>query len=1058
MKPHCLTARAVALLMVCCMAGNAGAVLYRSFTHDPPAPMPPREFYGGVVVLKFHNDIPISRTLAAGRFFQSPVAAQDQQLAVLRSLLAAAGAASPRPTFSRAPAMLRGENDAAKRSVGADLPDLTLFFDVPVPDYHAAAALLNALRTNSLVETAYARSRPLPPPTPDLSTNQIYLGPAATNGYDVNYAWSKPGGNGSQARLIDIEYDWTFGHEDLQMRATNLLWGDLYTNYGPDHGTASVGISGALSNGFGMNGIIHQGAVSMISSVSSGFWVIADAINQAVARTAPGDVILLEQQETSSTFGNYCPVEVRADIYSAIANATALDRIVIEPAGNGNLDLDNAGWSNIFQRATRDSGAIMVGAGESTSRARCIFSCYGSRLDIQGWGDWSVATLAYGDLAGSSATDNYTRTFSGTSSGSALSAAIAGAIQSYARANYGFYLPPLMLRSNLVQSGYAQTFGLSGNIGPLPNLSNALAGVDILALVTPWDGLAAQGVYGGPFSPTQKIYRLTNASPGTVAWTVSNVPPWLTVSTNWVALPAWSGTQVVAAIGAAAAAMPAGPYTQVVVFSNVTSGTVHLRTMALTIARASQTIQFPNPGAQLITNQLNLSASASSGNPVAFSLGGGGPAFFISPTTLVFSGTGQVTVIASQPGDANWLPALNVANVFNVFKLSQPPLTFNPGSPQTYNTTNVLAAAGGAGGGAIAFAVQSGPGQIVGGSNLWITSGVGTVVVAAAKASDPLYAAAVATGYVVAAKAVQTICFPAVPVQTITSRVDLSGTASSGLPVFFTVVSGPGKISAANVLSFRGTGVVVVAASQPGDNNWLAAPQVSISVTVTGSQPDTPTGVSASDGVYPDRVRMSWDYAAGAVSYEVWRHTTRDVSVAAKIGQAVLEWYDDLTALSQTTYYYWIKAVNAAGASSFSAPDSGYTGVVGPLVSVNGMVGDNVRIAAGTPVTIAVEMMNLPAEYVGHNVDWWVAAYAHDGNLWYYLNTDMAFIPFDGNLANCRPAYQGPLMNLPQIILAQDMSLAPGTYNLWFAVDYPRDGILRLDGPILVSRVTMAVE
>ncbi len=36
-----------------------------------------------------------------------------------------------------------------------------------------------------------------------------------------------------------------------------------------------------------------------------------------------------------------------------------------------------------------------------------------------------------------------------------------------------------MLRSNLVQSGYAQTFGLPGNIGPLPNLSNALAGVDV---------------------------------------------------------------------------------------------------------------------------------------------------------------------------------------------------------------------------------------------------------------------------------------------------------------------------------------------------------------------------------------------------------------------------------------------------------------------------------------------------------------------------------------------------------------------------------------------------
>ncbi len=180
----------------------------------------------------------------------------------------------------------------------------------------------------------------------------------------------------------------------------------------------------------------------------------------------------------------------------------------------------------------------------------------------------------------------------------------------------------------------------------------------------------------------------------------------------------------------------------------------------------------------------------------------------------------------------------------------------------------------------------------------------------AVKAADPLYAAAAATGYVVAAKAVQTIRFPALPAQTVTSLVALSATASSGLQVFFTVVSGPGKLSAANMLSFTGTGVVVVAATQPGDNNWLAAPQVSNSIMVTGLPPNAPTGVTASDGLYPDKVRLTWDHAAGAASYEIWRHTTRDVSVAGKIGQAVLEWYDDPTALNQTTYYYWVKAVS----------------------------------------------------------------------------------------------------------------------------------------------------
>ncbi len=1057
MKPGRWVALVVVLLMAGGLVNTVGARVYRSFSQDAPVILPAPERYGGVVVVKFHNGSAVQRMPDHGQFFQSAALEQGADVTRLRASLAAAGAGAPAPTFTRHPEELHMERAAAERHAGEALPDLTLFFDIPVPDYQAAVTLLEALRSNALVETAYARSLPVPPPTADLSTNQVYLGPAATNGYDVFFAWARPGGSGSQIRLIDIEYDWTFGHEDLQMSPTNLLWGDLYTNYGPDHGTASVGVSGALSNGFGMNGIIHQGIFRMISSVSSGAWVIANAINQAVAHTVPGDVILLEQQEWSGTFSNYCPVEVQSDIYSAIANATALGRIVIEPAGNGALDLDHAGWGGIFQRSTRDSGAIMIGAGESTNRSRCSFSCYGSRLDIQGWGDWSVATLAYGDLAGSSATDNYTRTFSGTSSGSALSAAIAGAIQSYARANYGFYLPPLMLRSNLVQSGYAQTFGLSGNIGPLPNLSNALAGVDILALVTPWDGLAAQGAYGGPFSPSNKVYVITNSGPGIVAWSVLNVQGWVNVTSTWSVLAPWASTQVVVSIDSSAAALPAGQYTNIIVFSNATTGVLQFRTVALTVTQANQTITFPNPGAQLITNQLNLSASASSGNPVAFALGGG-PALFVSPTTLVFSGTGQVMVIASQPGDANWNPAPNVINIFNVSKVPQAPLAFNPASPQVYNTTNPLTASGGSGIGAITFAVQSGPGQIIGGSNLWMTGGIGTVAVVAVKASDPICESIAATGQVAAVKAGQSIVFPAVPAQTVTGLVALSATASSGLPVFFTVVSGPGALSAANVLSFSGTGVVAVAASQPGDANWSAAAHVTNTITVQAAAPAPPAGVSASDGVYLDKVRVSWAGAAGAASYEVWRHTTRDVSVAAKIGQTAFGWYDDLTALNETTYYYWIKAVNAAGASGFSAPDSGYPGVVGPLVSVNGLVGDNVRIPAATPVTIAVEMMNLPAGYLGYNVDWWVAAYAHDGNRWYYLNSAMAFIPFDGNPANCRPAYQGPLMNLPPVILAQDMFLAPGTYNLWFAVDYPMDGILRLDGSILLSRVTMAVE
>ena len=132
--------------------------------------------------------------------------------------------------------------------------------------------------------------------------------------------------------------------------------------------------------------------------------------------------------------------------------------------------------------------------------------------------------------------------------------------------------------------------------------------------------------------------------------------------------------------------------------------------------------------------------------------------------------------------------------------------------------------------------------------------------------------------------------------------------------------------------------------------------------------------------------------------------------------------------------------------------------MIGPLVTVNNMVGDNIRISAADPVTIAVEMMNLPAEYLGFNVDWWVAAYVQDGGLWFYFDSGFNLTPFDGNLANCRPAYQGALYEVPPQTLVENMLLPPGTYNIWFAVDYPMDGILGLDGANLLSRATIVVE
>ena len=86
-----------------------------------------------------------------------------------------------------------------------------------------------------------------------------------------------------------------------------------------------------------------------------------------------------------------------------------------------------------------------------------------------------------------------------------------------------------------------------------------------------------------------------------------------------------------------------------------------------TLPKSGQTITFPALGAQIATNVLALSATASSGLSVSFAVGSG-PATISNGTALAFTGAGTVTIVASQAGDASWNPAPNVTNLFSVAK------------------------------------------------------------------------------------------------------------------------------------------------------------------------------------------------------------------------------------------------------------------------------------------------------------------------------------------------------------------------------------------------------
>jgi hypothetical protein len=122
--------------------------------------------------------------------------------------------------------------------------------------------------------------------------------------------------------------------------------------------------------------------------------------------------------------------------------------------------------------------------------------------------------------------------------------------------------------------------------------------------------------------------------------------------------------------------------------------------------------------------------------------------------------------------------------------------------------------------------------------------GSNQVLTAIFRPSDPTsYTGATNTVLITVLKTNQVISFPTIPPQTTDAPpILLNATASSGLPVSYSLISGDALL-AGNLLSVGSTpGQVVVQASQAGNGNYLAAPDVDQSfLVVAGSKPSITT-------------------------------------------------------------------------------------------------------------------------------------------------------------------------------------------------------------------------
>lgn len=216
--------------------------------------------------------------------------------------------------------------------------------------------------------------------------------------------------------------------------------------------------------------------------------------------------------------------------------------------------------------------------------------------------------------------------------------------------------------------------------------------------------------------------------------------------------------------------------------------------------------------------------------------------------------------------------------------------------------------------------------------------------------------------------------------------------------------------------------------------------------------PAKAAGISVSDGKFKDKIRISWSPVEEATGYLVWRNTSNDWISAQLVGTTAATNIDDTGIKVNHIYTYWIQATNDYGPGEFSDSDTGYE-LLGPCIWANEM-DETVAVSQGSNLTVEVEIN--PDIYEGVNADWWVVALA--GSSWFYMDNTGSWRQYDGNLSNCRPVYQGALFDLPATEVLNITGLPPGSYTFWFAVDYPMDGMLDLDGPIWADSVDVIVQ
>ncbi len=260
-------------------------------------------------------------------------------------------------------------------------------------------------------------------------------------------------------------------------------------------------------------------------------------------------------------------------------------------------------------------------------------------------------------------------------------------------------------------------------------------------------------------------------------------------------------------------------------------------------------------------------------------------------------------------------------------------ITFLPIGGKTFGNPPFALNATASSGLPVTFSIVSGPAAVAG--NMLTITGGGTVIVRASASggtsdSGVNYRPApdVDQAFVVA-PASQTITFGALANKPMGSApFAVTASASSSLPVSFSIVSGPATISG-NMVTLTGAGIVKVRASQAGNASYLAAAPVEQSFTVTSTASSvvvTSSNAPALAGVTITlTATVSPTGATGAVAFKDGAAT-----LACGIGSVLTAPVATCRTSSLAVGTHSITAVYAGGAGQAGATSPAFSQVISP--------------------------------------------------------------------------------------------------------------------------------